>query len=131
MSTIQPTTTATTPSTTSAAATTNPSLNVNETQFLKLMITQLQYQDPLSPSDPSQFLSQLAQFTSVEQQTNTATNTQNSEYLSLLGRTVTYQGSDGKVGTGAVQKVDLTSNGATLTVGGVGGIAASSVSEVS
>ena len=57
------------------------------------MVTQLKYQDPLSPSDPSQFLGQLAQFTSLEQETNTATNTQNTEYLSLLGHTVTYQGS--------------------------------------
>lgn len=131
MTTIPPTG-ATPPTTASgAAATTNPSLNVNENQFLQLMVTQLKYQDPLSPSDPSQFLSQLAQFTGLEQQTNTATNTQNTEYLSLLGRTVTYQGSDGKVGTGVVQKIDLTANGATLTVGGVGGIAAKSVSEVS
>ncbi len=132
MSTIPPTG-ATTPPTTasSSATTTNPSLNVNENQFLQLMVTQLQYQDPLSPSDPSQFLGQLAQFTSVEQETNTATNTQNTEYLSLLGHTVTYQGSGGTVASGVVQKIDLTSNGATLTVGGVGGIAATSVSEVS
>jgi flagellar basal-body rod modification protein FlgD len=96
------------------------------------MIKQLQYQDPLSPSDPSQFTAQLAQFTSVEQQTNTANNTQESEYLAMLGRTVTYRDKTGTVGTGVVQKVDLTVNGgATLTVGGVGGIAANTVTEVS
>jgi len=130
MTTVNPTTAAT--STTTAAAPSNPSLNVNETQFLQLMVTQLQYQDPLSPSDPGQFAAQLAQFTSVEQETNTANNTQQSEYLGMLGRTVTYSNKDGSVGTGAVQKVDLTVNGgATLTVDGVGGIDASSVTEVS
>lgn len=34
--------------------------------FLKLMITQLEHQDPLSPQDNTQFIAQLAQFSSVE-----------------------------------------------------------------
>ncbi|GIP07882.1 hypothetical protein J1TS5_00520 [Paenibacillus macerans] len=38
--------------------------------FLKLMITQLQYQDPLSPMDNAQFVAQTAQFTSLEQLVN-------------------------------------------------------------
>lgn len=37
-------------------------------QFLKLLTTQLQNQDPLSPMDSSEFTSQLVQFSSVEQQ---------------------------------------------------------------
>jgi flagellar basal-body rod modification protein FlgD len=132
MSTVNPATATTATPATSGAAASNPSLNVNETQFLQLMITQLQYQDPLSPSDPSQFTAQLAQFTSVEQETNTANHTQQGMYLSLLGHTVTYSAADGTVGTGVVQKVDLTANGgATLTVNGTGGINASTVTEVS
>ncbi|RRJ65359.1 flagellar hook capping protein [Paenibacillus oralis] len=38
--------------------------------FLKLMITQLRYQDPLSPMDNAQFVAQTAQFTSLEQLVN-------------------------------------------------------------
>jgi flagellar basal-body rod modification protein FlgD len=38
--------------------------------FLKLLITQMRYQDPLSPMDNSQFLAQMAQFSSLEQMTN-------------------------------------------------------------
>jgi flagellar basal-body rod modification protein FlgD len=37
--------------------------------FLQLLVTQLQHQDPLQPQDDSQFLAQLAQFSSLEQLT--------------------------------------------------------------
>lgn len=39
-------------------------------QFLKLFATQLQHQDPLDPAKQTDFLSQLAQFSSVEAQQN-------------------------------------------------------------
>lgn len=38
--------------------------------FLKLLMAQLKHQDPLSPQDPSQFSSQLAQFSSLESMQN-------------------------------------------------------------
>jgi len=43
--------------------------------FLKLMVEQLRHQNPMSPSDSNQFLTQLAQFTQLEQITNVRTNT--------------------------------------------------------
>ncbi len=46
--------------------------------FLKLMMTQLQHQDPLSPMDNKDFIAQMAQFSSVEQMANIAKNTANS-----------------------------------------------------
>lgn len=36
-------------------------------EFLRLLVTQLQNQDPLNPSDPTEFTAQLAQFSSLEQ----------------------------------------------------------------
>jgi flagellar basal-body rod modification protein FlgD len=41
---------------------------VNEQTFLKLLVAQLQHQDPLQPQDGMQFVAQLAQFSSLEQQ---------------------------------------------------------------
>ena len=35
--------------------------------FLRLLVTQIQNQDPLSPQDPTEFVSQLAQFSSLQQ----------------------------------------------------------------
>lgn len=37
------------------------------TEFLKLLVTQLQNQDPLQPQDGTEFVAQLAQFSSLEQ----------------------------------------------------------------
>jgi flagellar basal-body rod modification protein FlgD len=138
MSTITPatgTTTATTQSTSSTSST-----DLSKDQFLQLMMAQLKNQDPMSPnsSDPTAYVTQLAQFTTLEQETNTAQSTaqsaasnQSTAALALLGHTVSYIDSSGNSGTGQVQKVDFTSSGPSLTVNGVDGIDPSGVNEVS
>jgi flagellar basal-body rod modification protein FlgD len=63
---------AATPASTSAAA--GPNLAGNFNEFLQLLTTQLQHQDPTSPLDPNQFTQELVQFSSVEQQINTNTS---------------------------------------------------------
>lgn len=45
--------------------------------FLKLLVTQMRYQDPLDPQDNSQYLSQLAQFSALEQMTNVSKGLEN------------------------------------------------------
>jgi len=50
-------------------------------QFLTLLVTQLKHQDPLAPMDANEFVSQLVQFTEVEQ--SLATNTKLDELLAL------------------------------------------------
>ncbi len=61
-------------STTSAATTTSTtsssssSLKLGTTDFLKLLMTQLENQNPLDPSDPTEFTSQLATYSQLEQQ---------------------------------------------------------------
>ena len=46
------------------------SSELGKDEFLKLLVTQLQNQDPLNPQDDTQFISQLAQFSALEQMTN-------------------------------------------------------------
>src|SRR5271154_7325263 len=58
------------------AASTDPlsSLSSNFGDFLNLLMTQLQNQDPTSPMDANSFTSELVEFSSVEQQINTNTS---------------------------------------------------------
>jgi flagellar basal-body rod modification protein FlgD len=93
--------------------------------FLKLMVAQLRNQDPMNPTDSSQFLSQTAQFTSLEKMTELADQT--SQALSaqlafgassLVGKTVTYTGTDGLTHTGAVGSVRFTGSGPVLGIDG-------------
>ena len=59
------------PPTSSASSSTQPtttpsdSNQLNQDTFLKLLVAQMKYQDPLSPTDSTQFLTQTAQFTTV------------------------------------------------------------------
>jgi flagellar basal-body rod modification protein FlgD len=56
---------------TSSASTTNPP-TVDKNMFMQLLVAQLKNQDPLNPTDSSQFVTQLAQFQQLEQTTNSA-----------------------------------------------------------
>jgi len=70
--------------------------------FLNLLITQLQNQDPLNPADSTEYTAQLAQFSSLEQLSNVNDNleqlqnfqasTNNSQAVSLLGKEITANG---------------------------------------
>lgn len=64
-------------STSAGAATTNPYNNLTESDFLKLLTTQLSNQDPTHPVDNTQMLAQLAQFSTLAaaNQTNTDLST--------------------------------------------------------
>jgi flagellar basal-body rod modification protein FlgD len=105
--------------------------------FLKLLVGQLQHQDPMQPSDDQQWIGQMAQFSQLEQVSNTAATTQKivdtlntNGTLSLIGHTVTYLDEAGASHTGAVQTVDMAGGKASLTVGGVAGIDAGTVTQV-
>ncbi|OEU55115.1 MAG: hypothetical protein BA871_07375 [Desulfuromonadales bacterium C00003096] len=77
--------------------------------FLTLLVAQLQNQDPMNPSDPTEFTAQLAQYSSLEQLmsvnenieglASTSQNQQQLSALGLIGREVT-------VDTGAFQLGD-------------------------
>jgi flagellar basal-body rod modification protein FlgD len=119
----------------------NSTTSLSSTEFLNLMMDELQNQNPLDPSssDPTQYLTELAQMTSVEQETDTAQNTQDtaqaqsvSQAVGLIGESVTYTDqSSGDSVTGTVGSVQITSSGPTMTVDGVKGVLLSSVTNVS
>jgi flagellar basal-body rod modification protein FlgD len=127
--------------TTTAANAAQNSMPINQNQFLEMLMAELKNQNPMNPnsSDPMQFISQLAQFTSVEQQTYTAESTQtmaagqnNATAIALIGHNVNYTDPTTQApATGVVQSVTFTSSGPTLTINGTSGINASAVNQVS
>ncbi|MCM1189518.1 MAG: flagellar hook capping protein [bacterium] len=56
--------------------------------FLQLLVAQMQYQDPLEPTSNTEFISQYAQFSQVEQMQNMAASTELSRASSLVGQQV-------------------------------------------
>jgi flagellar basal-body rod modification protein FlgD len=139
MNPITPAATTTTTTTSSSSKPAVPGGDIlSKDSFLKLMMTQLQNQDPLSPSDPTQYMNELAQLTTLEQTTNMAQSTADAAAeqhttaaLALLGHTVSYKDASGNTQTGKVDKVSFTSSGPMLTVAGVAGIDPAKVDEVS
>jgi flagellar basal-body rod modification protein FlgD len=99
-------------SSSSSLASATPTVDYN--QFLQLLVAELQHQDPTSPTDPTQYMSQLASFSTVEQQvqTNSALDALLSAQASnIIGKTVT--SADGKTG-GVVVSVELSSGGGAI-----------------
>ena len=55
------------PQTTSSSSSNGANSLTSENAFLKLLVSQIQHQDPLNPSDGVQFLTQLTSFSQLEQ----------------------------------------------------------------
>jgi flagellar basal-body rod modification protein FlgD len=90
--------------------------------LLKIVLTQLTYQDPLKPMDNFEFVSQLAQFAQIQQTQDMASSLQTlvsaqgtSQAASLLGRTVEFRGGTATV-SGKVTAVSFGEDGTTLSV---------------
>ena len=98
--------------------------------FLKLMIAQLQAQNPLEPGNSNEFLNELAQITQVEQTTNLASSNQLGTAVQLIGKSVTYNSPTGESVTGKVQSAQSSASGVTVTVEGVAGINLNSLTAV-
>lgn len=79
-----------------------PKKVMDKDAFLNLLVTQLQNQDPLNPTDSVEFTAQLAQFSSLEQLSNVNDNLEqlqnyqasinNSQAVSLIGKDITAKG---------------------------------------
>jgi flagellar basal-body rod modification protein FlgD len=103
-------------------------LSSNFTDFLQMLMTQLQNQDPTSPMDTNEFTTELVQFTGVEQQINTNASltqliqlTQAGETMqgtSMTGKEVTVQSSQIAVqnGSGTLNFTDPTAGTVAVAV---------------
>ena len=104
---------------------------LGQDDFMKILLTQLTYQDPLSPMDNQEFIAQFAQFSQLEQsrQTNESLDSlfglqATNQAVNLLGKTVEVR-SDSSSVIGYVTTVSflrgtpeltvVTENGSTLT----------------
>jgi flagellar basal-body rod modification protein FlgD len=113
-------------STSSSSSPTNPS-QVSEFQFLQLLTAQLQNQDPTSPMDDTQSVSELAQFSALQSQTQLAsafqsfqTNFAVMQSAGLIGKTVqvvsTSSSGNKSTTTGTVQAVQVVNGQPSVTL---------------
>jgi flagellar basal-body rod modification protein FlgD len=109
----------------SASASVTGSSQLDSDTFLKLLVAQLKYQDPTSPADATQFLSETAQFSVVQkldalsaldQQVLDSSKAQTA--AALIGQKVTYTDVAGASHTGTVTGTTLGQQVPNLTVDG-------------
>lgn len=99
---------------------------VGKDDFLQLLVAQLENQDPLNPMDGTEFTAQLAQFSSLEHLQNinahlTDLNTAqatlyNGQAVSLIGRTVLYEGDHFALSEGAMSDIQFRLDTSAQTV---------------
>ncbi|WP_266158304.1 flagellar hook capping FlgD N-terminal domain-containing protein [Dyella silvatica] len=96
---------------------------INQNDFIKLFVSELQFQDPMQPLDNSQFLLQLSQFESIELSSETNQGVQDmltmnssSQSISLLNHPVQVTGMDGSTTAGKISAVSFTTGGVQLSV---------------
>jgi len=98
--------------------------SLDQEDFLKLLTTQLEHQDPMDPMDDTDFIAQMANFTSLEQTkemsttlSNMAVTQQTIGLTNYLGKTVTINDGD-KTVTGEVEAITADENGLYVMVDG-------------
>jgi flagellar basal-body rod modification protein FlgD len=101
---------------TAASSSGDKTKQLGKQDFLKLLMAQLQNQDPMKPMDDTQMIAQMAQFSALEatqslQHTlQTSTNNQTiAQASALIGKYIQADQSDGSTVTGTVSGVDFTS----------------------
>lgn len=96
--------------------------------FLKLLGTQMSNQNPLEPAKDTEFIAQMAQFSTLEMTTKMNSGmeslnmtSQLAQRAALIGKQVTYAKQDGTTATGTVERlvIDNIKHSMKLVVGGV------------
>lgn len=90
--------------------------------FLKLLTTQMQYQDPLNPTSDTEWIAQMAQFSALEAMQNMAQTTENTQAFQLVGQYVIVDENSGigapKLTAGLVDYVTVQGGKAYLNMDG-------------
>lgn len=109
---------------TAASATNVSKQKLDGEMFLQLLIAQLRAQDPSSPMNTSDMMTQTTQLASMEQLTSlTSVNQENFSLqmrmaaAGLIGKQVGYTGSDGTAHTGIANAVSFADSVPTVTIG--------------
>ena len=95
---------------------------VNSDTFLSLLVAEMTNQDPMEPTSNTEFVTQMAQFTSLQYSKDAATYSQSNYASSLVGKTVTASKMDGSkqvTKTGVVQSVMKNGDSYTIKIDGV------------
>ena len=97
--------------------------DLDKQAFLKLLVAQMKYQDPMEPTDNTEYVSQLAQFSSLEAMNNMSQSVDLQRATGLIGKVVTAAKTDSVTGvatekTGSVQFVSQSGSKTYLTING-------------
>jgi flagellar basal-body rod modification protein FlgD len=100
-----------------------PTQTLGQDEFLKLLVTKMQSQDPMNPQGDTEFISQMAQFTSLENSKSMQADLQSLTASGMLGRSVTIKGASSINGqqpdvTGIVTSVSMKNGSPTIEVDG-------------
>ncbi|SMC65947.1 flagellar hook assembly protein FlgD [Sporomusa malonica] len=93
----------------------NDELGKND--FLKLLTTQLQYQDPMNPMEDKEFIAQMAQFSSLEQMQNMNSSMAMTQASNMIGMQIKYTDSNAVEQTGIVTSVRMVDGEPKLLIG--------------
>ena len=80
---------------TSADASKKANSSMDKEAFLKLLVAQMKYQDPMEPTSNTEYIAQYAQFSQVEALNNMSTTMELSRYSTYVGKEVIIESTDG------------------------------------
>jgi flagellar basal-body rod modification protein FlgD len=119
-------TTGTTGLYTNSTAVRDPKQTLDSDVFMQLLVTQLRNQDPSSPMDTNQMISQTTQLSMMEKMTELGTTSTEDFALqmriaasAIVGKQVSYLDSDGKTVTGTATSVSFADSVPSVKVGSV------------
>lgn len=93
---------------------------LDQNDFLKLLVTQIQFQNPMNPKSDTDMAAQMAQFTSLQQATQTSSSLSMIQANSLIGSKVTLQIDYNHTEQGVVEGVRLVGGKPQIMVDGIG-----------